>query len=224
MSDKLTVFEGWSLDASDAEEPRVRDTELAERAGLAEPRKIRRAIEKNRAELEQHGGLHMRAQQARISKPNGGTELRTVNEYWLNEAQATTVLLLMRTPQAVAVRVGVVKVFTAWRRGQLSAPPPALPLDVAHGPRVGEHPVLRKEMARQCQLAARASGYSLQAIHGAIRRLYLVGGIYKTPALAMPHVKLTLEAIALGELELPSRARRDAKAELARRQMPFPFQ
>jgi hypothetical protein len=33
----LAKFDGWDLDVASTEEPRVRDVDIAERAGLAEP-------------------------------------------------------------------------------------------------------------------------------------------------------------------------------------------
>ena len=127
-SDETVVqVDGWEILAGD--EPRVRDAELAARVGMAEPRKVRRVIAKHRTELEAHGAIDMRARRARISKPNGGFELRTISECWLNEPQAMALVAHLRTPKALELRIALVKVFVAVRRGQLpGAPSPvALP-------------------------------------------------------------------------------------------------
>lgn len=101
------------------EEPRVLDTDLAEALGMAEPRFIRaNIIEPNRQELEAYGSLI--AKNLNPGKRGG----RPGREFYLNEEQALLVCLLSRTEKAKAVRAGVIKVFTAYRKGHLQ---PALP-------------------------------------------------------------------------------------------------
>lgn len=101
------------------EEPRVLDTDLAEALGMANPTHIRQnVILPNRAELEGFGGL---AAAKRNPGPMGG---RPTTAYYLNEEQALLVCLLSRTERAKAVRAEVIRVFTAYRKGQLQ---PALP-------------------------------------------------------------------------------------------------
>lgn len=96
-------------------EPRVLDTDLAEALGMADPRKVRQnVIEPNRAELESYGPLLMR----RIT--SGG---RPANTVYLNEEQALLICLLSRTERAKAVRAEVIRVFTAYRKGQLQSAP-----------------------------------------------------------------------------------------------------
>jgi phage regulator Rha-like protein len=110
--------QGWEV--LPGEEPRVRDIEIAERAGMAQPRDVRRVIEKNREEIEAHGLLTMRVRRARIEKTgaiNGGREEREVSEYWLNEAQAIALVTHLRTPKALEVRIALVKFFVAYRNG-----------------------------------------------------------------------------------------------------------
>lgn len=217
------VFEGWEIDASIGD-PLVRDTDIAVRAGLAQPRDVRRVIEKNRAELEMHGDLSMRACQARIEKTGAirGFETRAVNEYWLNEAQALNLVALMRTERAAALRVGLVRLFVAWRKGA-AAPPAALALDVATGPRIGEHPTLRADLERQCRLAARASGRTVHAVHGLVRRVMRVPGVYQLPVLAWEFARRLLDSIALGEIAIPSRKKAPVLQLVDRRQLPLPL-
>lgn len=116
MTTALTVFEGWSLDA-DAAEPRARDVDIAQRAGLAQPRDIRQTIEKNWDELTAHGEIGVCALQPQTS---GG---RPATEYWLNEAQSVALVSLMRTPAARALRIILVRLFVAYRRGQFAPAP-----------------------------------------------------------------------------------------------------
>jgi len=114
------------LDTTITHEPRVRDLDLAERLGMADPHDIRRKIiETNRAELEAYGGVSGRRPE---TSPKGG---RPSTEYWLNEPQALLVCMFSRTERAAEVRRALIEVFTAWRRQQLvpsAGPQPALPL------------------------------------------------------------------------------------------------
>jgi hypothetical protein len=116
---KVITVDGWTLDVT-ADEPRIRDVDLAEHAGLKQPRDIRRVIERCREELEEFGPLDMRVHCARTLMPRGGYQEREVTEFWLNEHQATTVLLQLRTLPARRLRAAVVKVFVAYRCGQLA--------------------------------------------------------------------------------------------------------
>lgn len=113
------VVAGWAMTAwvNDAE-PRIRDTDLAERLGHDRPRDVRKMV----ARLEKEGEIseiYMRATVALISKPNGGTEERAVNECWLTESQALMVAMHSRTEKAKAIRVEMIRVYTLARRGLL---------------------------------------------------------------------------------------------------------
>ena len=96
-------------------EPRARDLDIAERLGFERPRKIRELIERNLIEIE---GFGVCPTVGRTSGPKGG---RPTAEYWLNEEQALLVAALSDAPNAVAVRRMLIKVFVAWRRGQIGA-------------------------------------------------------------------------------------------------------
>jgi hypothetical protein len=61
----------------------------------------------------------MRRTVRRISKPNGGAELREVEEPMLNEAQAIHLVALMRTEKAAEIRGALVRVFVAYRKGAI---------------------------------------------------------------------------------------------------------
>ncbi len=194
---ELVHLNGWDL-FIDGDEPRVRDIDIAEQAGLAQPRDIRKTIEKNRKELEAHGALEGFALGER--KPLGG---RPGTEYRLNEAQAISLVALMKTAKAMQLRIALVQVFVSFRKGQLPVSSARVGLDIAHGPRVGEVLTLRDKMKRQCQIAARSTGRSIQAVHGAVRRTWLVPSIYNVSVLAWPHVSNFIDDIALGRLLIP---------------------
>ncbi|RTL93853.1 hypothetical protein EJV44_15370 [Ancylobacter aquaticus] len=106
-------------------EPRILDTDLAANLGMARPRDIRaNVISPNRAELEAFGVL--RSMNAKSTDPLGRG--RPTKSFYLNEEQALLVCLLSRTERAKAVRAEVIRVFTAYRRGDLvAASAPQLP-------------------------------------------------------------------------------------------------
>lgn len=100
------------------DEPRVLDTDLAERLGLSRPTNIRSdLIEPNRAELEGFGHL-----QAVTAKSSGRGRPGTA--YYLNEEQALLVAILSKAPRAAEVRSMVIRTFVAVRRGAGAAIPP----------------------------------------------------------------------------------------------------
>lgn len=106
----LSVFDG---------EPRCRDLDLAGRLGFDRARDVRKLIERNMLEIREFGVC---ATVAQTSGPRGG---RPSTEYWLNEEQALLVAVLSNARNAPAVRAMLIKVFVAWRRGQLPQAAPA---------------------------------------------------------------------------------------------------
>jgi hypothetical protein len=99
-------------------EPRVVDLEIAERLGFERPRAIRQLIERNRAVLERHGSLPHRVAMIEVGK---GAQ-REVAEFWLNEAQALLLCTKSDTAKAADVTEEIIKVFVAWRHGELGPP------------------------------------------------------------------------------------------------------
>jgi len=104
--DHLEVVEG---------EPRVRDLDLAERLGFHTPGNLRRLIKRNSDEFVRYGFL---ASVAKIPDRRGG---RPGTEYWLNEPQALLVCMFARTRNSADVREQLIRVFMAWRRGELGS-------------------------------------------------------------------------------------------------------
>lgn len=98
----LTPFDG---------EPRARDIDLAERLGFKRARDIRKLIERNMSELSAFGTCATVAQVVRGNP---------VTEYWLNEEQSLLTAVLSDAERAPAVRHMLIKVFVAWRRGNLT--------------------------------------------------------------------------------------------------------
>lgn len=98
-----------------ADEPRVRDIDLAERLGFDRPRKIRDLIKANIEELQAHGILPSSGAKSRDAHGRGRPGL----EYWLNEPQALLVCMFSRTANAARVRKMLIEVFMEWRHGRL---------------------------------------------------------------------------------------------------------
>lgn len=96
------------------EEPRVLDTDLAAALGMVDLHKVRPLIRANLSELQDLGAGGLSARQA---ESTGG---RPASVYHLNEEQALLICMLSRTDRAKQVRAEVIRVFTAWRRGQLA--------------------------------------------------------------------------------------------------------
>lgn len=161
----------------------------------------------------------MRVRRARISKPRGGYEEREVKEYWLTEAQATTILLQLRTPQARRLRVVVVKVVMAARRGMVHAPPPPVPVPVlSTSPIIGDTQ-LRAEFGAWCAMAARNLGVGVHRVHGAVRRQFRVPGIYQLPVVLYPMARELVESLGLRRLLLPQSRASAAPAADPRQQV-----
>jgi prophage antirepressor-like protein len=100
-------------------EPRVLDTELAAALGMERPTNIRSdVILPNRAELEGFGILQ-------ALTANTGKRGRPGKAFYLNEEQALLVAMFSRTEKAKEVRATLVRVFAAYRRGDLVPAAPA---------------------------------------------------------------------------------------------------
>lgn len=93
--------------------PRVRDLDLAEQLGMADPHAIRRIIAKHRETLETWGEV---SDAARKPSEQGG---RPGREYWLNRKQALYVCAKSDTESAARVTVALVDVFSAWEAGKI---------------------------------------------------------------------------------------------------------
>lgn len=92
------------------DEPRILDTDLAERLGFKRHYDIRETIARNLVELETYGALPVRHGQSRGQK---------FKAYYLNEGQALVICALSRTAKAAQVRKALIDVFMAYRAGKL---------------------------------------------------------------------------------------------------------
>jgi hypothetical protein len=90
-------------------EPRIRDLDLGERLGFADPRMIRKLIQRNLAELSQFGVIYT------VEITSGIEGGRPGIEYWLNEKQVYAICQLSNAPKAAAVRRLMVEVFYAYQ-------------------------------------------------------------------------------------------------------------
>ena len=126
----------------------IRDLELAERAGLTQPRNIRPIIRKAidlgaltvlprgacearptgigsaRAACATNGAV-VRVETVVLPKGNhGGTQ--EADEFYLNEEAALFIVTRLRAKAAIRLTQSVIRVFVLVRRGELVAPSPAL--------------------------------------------------------------------------------------------------
>lgn len=215
------VVEGWTVDVT-ADEPRVRDIDMAERSGLRQPRDIRKLIQRSRQELEEFGPLVQRVHRTRYESKPGKWQEREVAEFWLTEHQALAVLLQLRTPLARRARASMVRMFIAYHRGELPVPQQVPVLSTS--PLVGDSRVHRAEMVSWCELAAHRAHVSVHRIHGELRRQCRSPSVYQIPLVLFPQARELLEAIAHGRLMLPPRAVRRLAlvADPAQGVLPFP--
>ena len=95
-------------------EPSVLDLRLAEALDFERTRDIRKLVDRNMIELQSHGEVCATVAQ---TSPEGG---RPATEYHLNEAQAVLICMFSRTDKAAEVRTEIIRVFLAYRRGELT--------------------------------------------------------------------------------------------------------
>lgn len=108
----------WNLTRWNGAEPAIRDTDLAERLGFAQPRDVRKIINRLIEESELTD-VYCRATVARQSTGNGASREYEVNEYWLTEEQAYFVVTQSKTKKARSLTKMMISVFMAARRGTL---------------------------------------------------------------------------------------------------------
>lgn len=139
------------------DEPRVLDTDLAASLGMKRADRIRdRVIAPNRAEFDGLGNLPS-------AVTNSGARGRPGTAYYLNEEQALLVCMLSRTPQAKQVRAEVIRVFVAWRRGELG--PTARPqLDLLPPPSFQSDAVTRDDLRKQCEWITKALRFQTEDV------------------------------------------------------------
>lgn len=194
-------LDGWMV--VDDGEPRVSAFEIAERSGMPAPRQVKELLGRNRAELEMHGPIPMRRSVRRIEKRGaiGGVEFREVETPMLNEAQALNLVALMRTARASELRVALIKVFIAVRKGE--GPPP---LDGAtlNAARIGDDPTAARALRNGVTRVRNATGYSTQRVHGFLRKTQRVSSPFAISLHLLAHVLQALEQVEFRQVALLS--------------------
>lgn len=195
---RSVAIDGWSIVLGGDDEPLVRDIDLGERLGFARPRKVRELVER----MLRDGILNPSDVRPTVGRTRIGIAERLVTEYLLTETAALLVIARSDTAKAVAITRQVVQVFLAVRRGASAAPTTPV---LATGVRVADNVMARDDVASRCRLAAAGSGLSLRRVHGAVRKQFLVAGVYQVPLAILPLVREFLEALALRRLVLPAK-------------------
>lgn len=106
--------EGFEVETFADGVARVRDVELGERLGYAEPRMLRKLIKRWAANL---GEVSMRSTVERIEKTGAirGIESREVSEFWLTEEQALFVTVKSDATEAIKITKQLLAAFVAMR-------------------------------------------------------------------------------------------------------------
>lgn len=106
-----------------AGEPCVADIVLGERLGFGRARDVRHVINRNFGELKRFGEVSRQV----VAKPQPGSKGgRPKVAFYLNEGQALLVCMFSNTDRAADVREQLIRVFMAYRAGELQrAPRPA---------------------------------------------------------------------------------------------------
>lgn len=135
----IVKIENWSL-AIENNEPRVRDLDLAERLGYAQPRDIRKLVKT----YQKSGDLSQDDVRAVVARTRVGIAERNVTEFWLSEAAALFIVTKSETKNAIALTKEMIRVFMLVRRGMIETQP---------SPELGELKSmvieLRSELSRQ---------------------------------------------------------------------------
>lgn len=87
---------------------------------------------------------------------------------------------------------------------------PTYPVDVelVHGPRIKDDLALCAEISDHAKMVARASGRSLQSVHGVMRRRYRTPSIYDVSRLFAAEMRSLMTDLGTGRLLLPPAKRR----------------
>ncbi|PQJ95882.1 GIY-YIG nuclease family protein [Chromatium okenii] len=88
-------------------ELRIRDIDLAERLGFADPRMIRKLIKSNKEKLSEFSVLKV------ATKNFGDQGGRPATEYYLDQNQAIFICMKSETDNAKSVQIEIVKIFSS---------------------------------------------------------------------------------------------------------------
>lgn len=204
---------------SRADEPRLRDVDIARRAGLAKPSNIRQTI---RQALKSGllNGDDTRTQSVTVTTPrkDGRVATTTAAEYWLTETGAMLLLTQMRTPAAVAFTRTVVE---TCREAVRQLREPARPdVSVLHSPAIGDHIEKREMLGHMCKAVADVQKCRVVAVHGAIRSRYGVNSVCRISVMLWEVVRKDLmraissESPLMPRLPRPKPKREDGQTKL----------
>jgi len=185
MLKRIEVFSGWNLGfVPDDDEPRVRDTDLAERLGFERPRDIRKLIDRIASDEKMSGfGIC-----ATVAQKTGGRG-RPAQEYWLTEAQALLVAAKSETAKSAGILAEMIRVYMAWRRGQFQ--PIAAPVQlVANSATIKSNDQFCRECHSYIKRLAEVNEWSFQKAHGRLRSQF---GIVSYLRIAIDNYRLVRE-------------------------------
>jgi len=171
---EIVRVDGWTVETIDSER-RIGAFQVATRGGMLRARDVKPLIDRNRAELESHGAISVRETVSRTEIP-GSTKFREdiIVEPMLNEGQAYNLVALMRTAQASALRVSLIKLFLSLRRGELEAvraQRPQLDETIVSSARIGDDPAAMAELRQAIRRVCDARGYSKAKVIGYVRKI-----------------------------------------------------
>lgn len=210
------VVDGWSV-TMDGDEPTILDEELGTRLGFSEPRSIRKLIRRMIA----GGFLNNSDIRATVSQ-NAGQRGRPGTAYLLAETGTLLVIARSDTKIAHAITRQVIEVFRAVRRGQIGTPQQVAVPVMPNSPTLGDR-LYRADVRGRCAMTARCTGASIQRVHGGLRKLYKVSGVYQINHIYHEQVCNRLEAWALGREPLPWPVVRKLSAPVDPAQGVLPF-
>lgn len=105
-------MENLPITQNDFDDPRIRDTDLANALGYSQPLNIRSKIAQHYQELLSHG--EVLTETVKTSQHGG----RPSSAYLLNESQALVLCALSRTKKARDIRSMLIEAFKAFRDGK----------------------------------------------------------------------------------------------------------
>jgi hypothetical protein len=185
MSTALTrtqVVDGWTLGFTADEEPRIRDIDLAVRLGFERPRNIRQLILRHK----RAGNISPFEVCCAVEQTGG----RPATEYWLTQAEALFIAAQSQTAIAVAITNEMIRVFLAYQRGELeSAARATLPPSSSDLRNNREYAL---ECKRLLQVMGELTGLKFAAVHGSLRRSFLVASYRHIRTSDWPAVKAWL--------------------------------
>jgi len=205
---------GFDVRADSADdEPRLRDVDIAERAGMAQPRNVRAVIKKAaKSGLLRAEDMRTQTVRMQIPKPRGGFESRTVTEFWLTQTGASLLLTQLRTPAAIAFTRQLVETCREAVRLLRENGTHTFRVDASleSSPVLGDHWDKRQKLGQLCKAVADFQRCSVAAVHGWVRAQYKRPSVYQISVLLWRDVQDVLNSALHGLVPLLPPVRRRA--------------